>query len=342
MRTKILTISAIVLGAITVMLLAALAIIYFGNSGDYTVMATTADDPTLPAIEVDGYRFHGETFGNPANPVLIMLHGGPGSDYRYILPMKKLADEYFVVFYDQRGSGLSPRVEAEEHTLEQYISDLHSFAATFSPDEKFYLVGHSWGAMLASSYLGQHPERIEKVVLAEPGFLDASFRKEWMDATGLGSMSIDLPMLISMISSFGKALHVNGPDSQARQDFFMGEFFSGDATGHPLSGYYVDNDMRNAAGEDWRFSNVASSTMQNSVVRPDGSEIDFAQGVGSYSGEVLFIAGSENEIIGPEYQLRQMERFPDARLEIIEGAGHTMFGEKPEESMKVIRAYFER
>lgn len=37
------------------------------------VPRTVAEDPSLPAIEMNGSRFHLETFGNPAHPVIVFL-----------------------------------------------------------------------------------------------------------------------------------------------------------------------------------------------------------------------------------------------------------------------------
>src|SRR5580765_7283461 len=71
---------------------------------------TVAEDPSLPAIDLAGTRFHAEAFGDANAPVLLVLHGGPGSDYRNLLPLQALADDgYRVVFWDQRGAGLSAR-----------------------------------------------------------------------------------------------------------------------------------------------------------------------------------------------------------------------------------------
>lgn len=78
------------------------------------VPATVGDDSSLPVIQAAGYRFHGEQFNDPGNPPVIVLHGGPGADYRSLLDLRELADEFRVVFYDQRGSGLSPRVPKDE------------------------------------------------------------------------------------------------------------------------------------------------------------------------------------------------------------------------------------
>jgi pimeloyl-ACP methyl ester carboxylesterase len=48
-----------------------------------------------------------------------------GADYRYLLPLKALADDYRVVFYDQRGTGLSPRVPADSITLDSFVTLRH-------------------------------------------------------------------------------------------------------------------------------------------------------------------------------------------------------------------------
>ena len=98
------------LGKITLAIVAGLValfiLFYILTIGDYAV----AQDPSIPHITINGVTFHAETFGDPANPVVIAIHGGPGVDYRSMLSLQALSDQYFVVFYDQRGTGLSPRV----------------------------------------------------------------------------------------------------------------------------------------------------------------------------------------------------------------------------------------
>src|SRR5262245_44675256 len=77
------------------------------------VPGTVHQDPTLPRIQINGTLLHAESFGDPAGPTVLVLHGGPGSDYRSLLHLKALADDgYKVVFWDQRGAGLSQRHDA--------------------------------------------------------------------------------------------------------------------------------------------------------------------------------------------------------------------------------------
>ena len=310
MIRKILIAASLVLGGLTAVILVFLGVLYFSNSGDYTVFPTTADDPGLPRLVIDGYSFHSESFGNPENRAVIVLHGGPGGDYRSILPLAELSDEYRIVFYDQRGSGLSPRVGEEELTVDQFIADLDAIIENTSPGRQVILIGHSWGAMLASIYIGRYPDKVKKAVLAEPGFLDQEHMEIFNERTGTADLKPTGPVLRAMIGAFGRSLHISGPDEQARKDFFQNSFFTTPMKDNPMAGYYPEGKMENAAGESWRFGALASSSIPASGLDDEGRMMDLAEGVENWKGEALFISGSENKIIGPEYQRSQMERFP--------------------------------
>lgn len=342
MLRKTLLALAITLAGITLVIAVIVGVLFVSNAGNHVVAATVADDPSLPYVELGGYRFHARTFGHPSNPTVIALHGGPGGDFRSILPLSGLADDYFVVFYDQRGAGLSPRVAEDELHVDRYVEDLNLIVDRFSPKRQVYLVGHSWGAMLASVYLERHGEKVAGVVLAEPGFLDHKHMELWNARTGLIGGAPNLAMIGAMAGAWGASLHVSGPDAFARADYMMQAFLETDVDSHPLAGYYANRDLSTAAGESWRFGALASRAVQRSGFDEDGRMMDLAAGANAWSGEALFLAGSENTIIGPEHQRSQMGRFRNASLAVIDGAGHTMIGEKPADSLRVIRAFMER
>src|SRR5262245_58383095 len=79
------------------------------------VPRTVTEDRALQALDLSGTRVHVRTMGNPKGRVLIVLHGGPGDDFVYMLPLagraagKSLTDDHLLVFWDQRSSGLSRR-----------------------------------------------------------------------------------------------------------------------------------------------------------------------------------------------------------------------------------------
>jgi proline iminopeptidase len=329
-------------GIIVAMMLIVFVVGYLVTRGNYEVPATVDQNPDLPSLEINDTRLHAEAFGNDTCRVVIVIHGGPGNDYRYLLPLTALADRYYVVFYDQRGSGLSERVPVEEITLDIFVEDLKGVIDHYASGDPVYLIGHSWGAMLATDFLGRYPDIVDKVVLAEPGFLTSEMGNELMEKTNFFQPEMTLQVFKQIATIWFRSLHVEGPDAQASRDLFMEQLiFASNIENHPMAGYYCEGDINNSYLPYWRMGALVSQTLQQSAINEQGKiEISFIEGIENFTNKVLFISGSCNTLIGPEYQQRQMNYFPDAELVVIQDAGHSMIGEKPAETLASIRAYF--
>jgi len=327
MFTKILK---IVLGVVGV-LCALFLVMFMLTSGDYSVPVTVSDASDIPHVTINGVVFHAETFGDPASPVVVVVHGGPGWDYRSLLPLQDLEDEFYVVFYDQRGSGLSPRVASEALTLEASLQDLDAIVDHFAEGKKARLVGHSWGAMLVSGYLGKHPEKVSHAVLAEPGFLTPEMVKEAGIRFG---PKLELGFLLRATRAWFQSLHISSPDGQAATDYFLGQ-----VAPYANPEYYCDGVIPEAAAEHWRVGSVAMQSILRSAMDEEGNlDMNLIEGVENYQGSVLFLA-SECSKLGEEHQRKQMAFFRNAELAVIEGSGHMMFAERPVESVRVVRKY---
>jgi proline iminopeptidase len=315
--------------------------LYLLTSGPWDVPETVAQDSTISHITIDDVVFHAETHGSDTARTLIVIHGGPGQDYRYLLPLKSLSDEYRVVFYDQRGTGLSPRVEARELTLQSSIEDLDRIINYYSPAEKVNILGHSWGAMLGSAYLAKHPDRVHKIILAEPGFLTTEMAEEFMERTNGFALDMTLDNMLLLGKIVMQALHLRRPDDQAIKDYIFMNLFTAPIKNHPMGGYFCESKYDSAQMKFWRLSMVASQAIQQSGMDADGNmEIDLVSGVAQFQDTVLFISGSCNQFIGPDYQAQHLQYFPRHKLEVIENAGHNMFLDQPEDFYRIVRTHF--
>jgi pimeloyl-ACP methyl ester carboxylesterase len=102
---------------------------------------------------------------NRNNPVLLLIHGGPGSSetalFRYY--NAALEKDFVVVYWDQRACGKSyiKRDATSPLCVQMFVQDLCNLALylkKYLGKEKIYLLAHSWGTLLGILAVAQHPD----------------------------------------------------------------------------------------------------------------------------------------------------------------------------------------
>jgi L-proline amide hydrolase len=98
---------------------------------------------------------------------LVVLHGGPGVPHDYLEPLQRLAlAGRPVVYYDQLGCGGSgPRPNGPPWTVEGFVAELEAVLRHLGL-ERFHLLGHSWGGMLALEFACRRPPGLAGLVAA--------------------------------------------------------------------------------------------------------------------------------------------------------------------------------
>jgi pimeloyl-ACP methyl ester carboxylesterase len=132
--------------------------------------------PILPAgftdtfasryIDAGGLRQHAVIGGE--GPPLLLVHGWPENWYAWRLVMPALARDFEVIAVDQRGMGLTekPRDGYDAGTL---AGDLVALMDALG-HERFAVVGHDTGYIIGYALAADHPDRVDRVALAEiPG-----------------------------------------------------------------------------------------------------------------------------------------------------------------------------
>ncbi len=300
------------------------------NEPGNLVPPTVDEDPALPRVALNGSVFHAETFGDPAAPVIVMLHGGPGHDYRNMLRLRqpvdgvRLEDRHFVVFWDQRGCGLSRRHDPGEVTGAAYDADLLALIDTYSPGRPVVLLGHSWGGMYATRFISQHPDRVAGAVLMDSGpFTGALFEE-------VKSGIQELDLWSEWLNDYTWGHTAMSPAGHARADYLL------------ALGKFGDSQPRfheSTTEPTWRLGAVASTQIQKEGMSKGKGVWDFTKGLERYQRPVLFMGAELNEVIGAEFQKRQMKFYPNAELAVVAGAGHTHQWTHPEATLRPIFAY---
>lgn len=127
-------------------------------------------------MTIDGLKVT-KAGGSP--PHALILHGGPGA-YGYIEDLLGIASSSCSsICYNQRG-GEQSEIQIEIG-IKTHISDLSMVVESQFSDVKPILIGHSWGAMLATLFAGLASERIEKIIMIGVGPLDQYSGRCFMD-----------------------------------------------------------------------------------------------------------------------------------------------------------------
>ena len=117
-------------------------------------------------IETDGLRQHVVIGGD--GPPLLLVHGWPENWYAWRLIMPELAREFEVIAVDQRGIGLTDKPQ-DGYDAATLANDLVALMDALG-HERFAVVGHDTGYIISYALAADHPDRVDRVALAEiPG-----------------------------------------------------------------------------------------------------------------------------------------------------------------------------
>jgi proline iminopeptidase len=298
------------------------------------VPRTVQFDNSLPFTEIGGYRYHTEIFGKPEAAPIIVVHGGPGIDYAHLKTLVPLSKDYRVIFYDQRGAGLSPRVKKSELTMESSLDDLHAIVEHFSNGRKVKLIGHSWGGMLVVGYLSKHPERVSQAVVVEPGPLNPDAAKEWVGKFNQ-SRSISILAIAPYLVAYP---FIVKEDGQEGYDYVMTRVSNERIPGPPYecAGRTIPAEMFKRSGYE-SFNGILKPIMD----KPESFPYDLTNGIADYRGDLMLIS-TECSILGSGFQEKyHIPKLPAKTVHVkAANMGHNLLTEDAEWSLKVIGQFF--
>lgn len=99
---------------------------------------------------------------------LLLMHGGPGADHCTMLPFRRLADRFTLIFYDHRCNGRSTGAPVESMTWENLTADADAIRERLG-FERWAVLGHSFGGKVALEYALRYPESLSHLVLLDTG-----------------------------------------------------------------------------------------------------------------------------------------------------------------------------
>jgi proline iminopeptidase len=250
---------------------------------------------------------------------LLLMHGGPGLDHVSLTPFRELADHHTLVLYDHRCNGRSTGAPVTSMTWENLTADADALREELG-FERWAVLGHSFGGHVALEYALRYPERVWRLVL-----LDTAGDARWSQKNA--------PEVLA-----GRGF---GPKSVAvARRFYSGRIATKD---------FVRAAIRLLPAYDHRFSlmRLAREMLEGGwrmKTRPEalvfGGQMMRGWSVMDRLGEIrvptLVVAGHDDFLFPPESQALLAAGIPNARLHVIERAGHNPQSERPAETLRAV------
>ncbi|WP_312333465.1 alpha/beta fold hydrolase [Sphingobacterium sp.] len=242
---------------------------------------------------------HSKIYGadNQGTP-LIVLHGLFGMADNWGSFGRSFGEKRQVHLLDLRNHGRS--FHSDNMSIEVMVDDLLAYIESIGAD-KILLLGHSLGGKVAMQFAIDHPEKIEKLVIAD--IAPKAYPPHHED-------------IFDALSAVDITTLENRKDVQVKIEQYLDD---PGVIQFLLKNVYIREDRK----LDWRFN--------LDVLKHKYTEfITVGIKSGIFNGPTLFLPGEKSRYILPEDKIKIREQFPNAVFKIIPNAGHWVQAENPQ------------
>ncbi|MFW5754800.1 MAG: alpha/beta fold hydrolase [Marinilabiliaceae bacterium] len=253
---------------------------------------------------------------------LIIIHGLYGASDNWMSFAGSFEEDFRVIMIDQRNHGKSPH--SEEHTYEAMVSDLWELMQNLKI-EKAVLLGHSMGGKTAMRFCLEHPEKVEKLIVADIAPKSYAAFSNYAEATAdhqkiIETLSALEPSKFEDRNEIDKALKTSFPSKQLRA--FMMKNLERTKEGH----------------YQWKINLQA---LKNNIGEIMNGFSDLSVNPQQQLPESIFIKGEKSPYIHEDDHLVINKFFPGAQIVTIPDSGHWIHAEQPELFIKTVKYFLD-
>lgn len=253
---------------------------------------------------------------------LVLMHGGPGLDHTSLLPLRPCANQFTLIFYDQRCNGRSVGAPVTSMTFENLTADADALRQKLGFD-RWAVLGHSFGGNVALEYALRYPQSLSHLII-----MDTVADVRWVQQVA--------PEIIAKRGYSPTAV-------QAVRRFFNGQITPGEVPSTVMkffTAYFYRINLLSMAHE--------TLIGPRQIMRPEASVFGASQVVTGWTvmdrldeikAPTLVMAGRHDFLSPAEHLAIVADRLPDARLEIIERAGHNPQMEQAAQVNEIIKSF---
>lgn len=289
---------------------------------------------------------------NIENPVVIFLHGGPGSPMTYMTYNYQKDLERYLTFvnWDQRGCGRTfyannkNNENLSQSLLSSDLDELVDYCRTFFNQEKVIIMAHSNGTTFGLEYVHNHPEKVSQYI-GIGQLINARSGDFYAAEKALNSMEDNNPNKAKLQSALNKYRSQTNPDSFNLTDFITirtleAPYWKGENEWSNLGQMWsgISSPYMNLTDIKWFCSYMTNSNkifeVEKSLMDYTFFDFDAYQVCGSYFETPVAFMGGEHDSSTPlalvEDYFATIEA-PSKKLIKLPECGHMVFMDSTEE-----------
>ncbi|MCV2868370.1 alpha/beta fold hydrolase [Defluviimonas sp. WL0002] len=242
-----------------------------------------------------------------ALPTVLIVHGLFGSARNWGAIARRLSSDRQVVTVDMRNHADSPWYPT--HSYADLAEDLAQVVdAIEGPVD---VVGHSMGGKAAMQLALTHPDKVNRLVVADIAPVAYGHSQNHLIAA---MRSLDLA----------------GLDSRSEADRHL----AGTIEDPGVRAFLLQSLDLKSNPPRWRLNLDVLESEMDKITGWPGTD-------GRYEGPVLFLAGALSDYVQPEHRAKIKRLFPAAKQAKLPGAGHWLHADRPREFEAALRAFLD-
>jgi len=277
---------------------------------------TQENEPTDHQVRVNGMSFHYLEWGNPANPTILMLHGGSQQAHSWDFVSLPLSEHYHILALDQRGHGDSDWASDGDYTIEAHQGDIDGFVQAKGLKD-FHLIGHSMGGRNSYVWASRHPSTLRSLVIVDTG----------PEAQARGRNRIqsfrELPDELDSFEEFARRV----------------QEYTGRTPEQVLGALKYSIRRRPDGKWSWKYDKLLRTPGQRA---PQWSPEQLWEAVSRIDCPTLVVRGGDSDIFADATMRKMQEVIPHCATVTVPRAGHLVAGDNPVDFLKAVRGLYQR
>jgi pimeloyl-ACP methyl ester carboxylesterase len=259
-------------------------------------------------------------------PPVLLLHGCPFSSFVWRKVIRRLSPSYRCLAPDLLGLGDTETPEGADWSLRAQAAMVLGFLDALDIHAA-HVIGHDHGGAIAQLLAAEHPERLERLVLANAEAYD-----NWPSAEERPFVRITK---VPLIGDLALRLWATRPVLRLTLARAHAVYDPEVLTAELIDGYIRKNfGDRHRRSKTRRFLALQFEPANNRVTQ------DLLDGLRRFDHPTLLIWGKDDPHFGPEWGERLRRDIPGAeRLELLPSTGHLLMEERPEQFATLVRDF---